>query len=202
MGFSRQEYWSGLLCPSPGDLPDPKMESESLLSPMLVGGFFTTSTTWEVLNMSWVAGVCQQSILKTFEQFFLLPDWVHKDIYLVIFLVWVGNGRCLWFFLVLSRLVMAIFSSCLGAEGPDKCILTMARDWKPKTIVSPVKWRVWQNTSYQWNEIRYLSKCICPLNNHPYVLCFGINRHSSVYHNCAVRDLAIRNRILKILLEQ
>ena len=29
MGFSRQDYWSGLLFPSPGDLPDPEMESGS-----------------------------------------------------------------------------------------------------------------------------------------------------------------------------
>ena len=31
MGFSRQEYWSGLPCPPPGDLPDPGIEPESLL---------------------------------------------------------------------------------------------------------------------------------------------------------------------------
>ena len=30
MGFSRQEYWSGLPCPSPGDLPDPGTEPRSL----------------------------------------------------------------------------------------------------------------------------------------------------------------------------
>ena len=47
MGFSRQEYWSGLPCPPPGDLPDPGVETESLMSPALAGGFFTTSTTWE-----------------------------------------------------------------------------------------------------------------------------------------------------------
>ena len=40
-GFSRQEYWSGLPFPSPGDLPDPGMETESLVSPALAGGFFT-----------------------------------------------------------------------------------------------------------------------------------------------------------------
>ena len=33
MGFSRQEYWSGLPCPTPGDLPDPGIEPASLLSP-------------------------------------------------------------------------------------------------------------------------------------------------------------------------
>ena len=32
MGFSRQEYWSGLPCPSPGDLPDPGIEPASLVS--------------------------------------------------------------------------------------------------------------------------------------------------------------------------
>ena len=47
MGFFRQEYWSGLLCPPPGDLPDPGIETLSLMSPALASGFFTTSTIWE-----------------------------------------------------------------------------------------------------------------------------------------------------------
>ena len=45
MGFSRQNYWSGLPFPSPGDLPYPKTEPVSLASPALPGGFFTTSST-------------------------------------------------------------------------------------------------------------------------------------------------------------
>ena len=45
-GFSRQEYWSGLPCPSPRDLPNPGIEPESFKSPAL-GGFFTTRVTWE-----------------------------------------------------------------------------------------------------------------------------------------------------------
>ena len=45
VGFSRQEYWNGLPCPPPGNLPDPGIEPES---PFLAGEFFTTSTTWEV----------------------------------------------------------------------------------------------------------------------------------------------------------
>ena len=55
MGFFRQEYWnglpeywSGLLCPPPEDLPNPGMEPMSLMSPALVR-FFTTSATWEAL---------------------------------------------------------------------------------------------------------------------------------------------------------
>ena len=43
MGFSRQEYWSGLPCPPPGDLPDPGIEPMSVASPALAGGFFTTA---------------------------------------------------------------------------------------------------------------------------------------------------------------
>ena len=43
-GFSRQEYWSGLPFPSTGDLPDLGMELASLMSSVLAGGFFTTST--------------------------------------------------------------------------------------------------------------------------------------------------------------
>ena len=42
MGFSRQEYWSGLPLPPPGDLPNPGIQPTSLKSPTLAGGFFTT----------------------------------------------------------------------------------------------------------------------------------------------------------------
>ena len=44
MGFSRQEYWSELPFPPPGDLPDRGIEPGSFMSP-LVGGFFTVSAT-------------------------------------------------------------------------------------------------------------------------------------------------------------
>ena len=43
MEFSRQEYWSELPFPPPGDLPDPGIEPTSLASPVLAGGFFTTA---------------------------------------------------------------------------------------------------------------------------------------------------------------
>jgi len=41
MGFSREEYCTGLPLPSPGDLPDPRIE------PALADRFFTSSATWE-----------------------------------------------------------------------------------------------------------------------------------------------------------
>ena len=45
MGFSRQEYWSGLPFPTPGELSYLKMEPKSLISPALAGKFFTTNAT-------------------------------------------------------------------------------------------------------------------------------------------------------------
>ena len=42
MKFSKQEYWSGLLLPTPRHLPDPGIEPMSLVSPALAAGFFTT----------------------------------------------------------------------------------------------------------------------------------------------------------------
>ena len=61
MGFSRQEYWIGLPCPPPGDLPDPGIELASLMSPTLSGGFFTTSATWEATKN---IGVGSHSLLQ------------------------------------------------------------------------------------------------------------------------------------------
>ena len=47
LGFSRQDYWSRLPCPPLGDLPYPRIEHLSLMSPALAGKFFSTSATWE-----------------------------------------------------------------------------------------------------------------------------------------------------------
>ena len=51
MGFSRQEYWSGLPFPPPSDLPDPGIKPTSLMSPALAGGFFITSTPWSMPHL-------------------------------------------------------------------------------------------------------------------------------------------------------
>ena len=54
MGISRQEYWSGLPFPPPGSLPDPGIESGSLLPPSVAGGFFTMCHTYA----NWGLCVC------------------------------------------------------------------------------------------------------------------------------------------------
>ena len=64
LGFSRQEYWSGLQCPPPGDLPDPGVEPVTLAFPSSAGRFFTTSAT---LSGS-----------HTYNKMFILLDW-HKN---------------------------------------------------------------------------------------------------------------------------
>ena len=61
MGFSRQEYWNCLLCPPPGDLPYPRIQSVTLISLAMAGQNFTTSTnSWErlifmscIIRMQW-----------------------------------------------------------------------------------------------------------------------------------------------------
>ena len=45
-GISKQEYWSGLPCLPPGDLPDPVTEPKPPVSLTLTGSFFTTSATY------------------------------------------------------------------------------------------------------------------------------------------------------------
>ena len=50
MGFSRQEYWSGLPCPSPGNFPDTGIKSKSHAS--YINSFFTTNATWEA-HLEW-----------------------------------------------------------------------------------------------------------------------------------------------------
>ena len=60
MGFTRQEYWSGLTCSLPEDLPDLGIKPASRVAPALAGEFFGTSTraTWEDarLNQYWQVG--------------------------------------------------------------------------------------------------------------------------------------------------
>ena len=64
IGFSRQEYWSWLPCPPPGDLPHPEIKPVSLTSPALAGKFFTTSTTGKVLKRPLVVPFYRRGSLK------------------------------------------------------------------------------------------------------------------------------------------
>ena len=76
MGFSKQEYWSGLPCPPPGDLPDPGIEPMSLMSSAVAGGFFTTSALWEAQNLS---NTQRTSRLQTAPFRARAWTWIHKS---------------------------------------------------------------------------------------------------------------------------
>ena len=67
MGFSREEYWSGLPWPPPGDLPDPGVEPRSLVPPASAGVSFTTRAASILVQMdhSLLAMAEQYSIVYT-----------------------------------------------------------------------------------------------------------------------------------------
>ena len=56
--FPRQEYWSGLPFPPPGDLSNPGIKPMSLASPALAGGFFITNATWKARLIGVVTSYC------------------------------------------------------------------------------------------------------------------------------------------------
>ena len=63
-GFSREEYWSGLPCPPPVNLPDPRTEPESLVSPALEDQLFTTSAPREALKVAENTSIVKIKIFK------------------------------------------------------------------------------------------------------------------------------------------
>ena len=64
MGFPRQEYWSGLLFPSPGDLPNPVIEPGSLA---LAGRFFTSEPPGKSLFPSPGIQTCHFKVQNMFQ---------------------------------------------------------------------------------------------------------------------------------------
>ena len=82
IGFSRQEYWNGLLFPPPGDLPNPGIEPVSVASLALAGGFFTPVPPGKPLykpslNACHVAGVVLE--LSNKEKSWFLSTWTFQS---------------------------------------------------------------------------------------------------------------------------
>ena len=75
--FSGQEYWSGLPCPPPGDLSDPRIEPTSLVSPALVGRFFTIVLSPGVCSNSCPLSLWWDSWM--YNHFFSLARVMWKD---------------------------------------------------------------------------------------------------------------------------
>ena len=76
MGFPRQEYWSGLPFPSPGDLLDPDIKPRSLMSPALAGRFFTTESPGKPVGLVltyWKLYSCFPLLFERKLEFFPTP---------------------------------------------------------------------------------------------------------------------------------
>ena len=73
MEFCRQEYWSGLPCPSPGDFPNPGIEPKSLKSPALAGKYFTTSATWEAFSLLGIPYFSSVQFIRSVVSYCLRP---------------------------------------------------------------------------------------------------------------------------------
>ena len=94
MKFPRQEYWSGLPFPTPGDLPSSEIKPTSLVSPVLAAGFFTTLTPGKPvslcislyfsLSVTLSLSVLSLCPLRTF--FFLFIPFSFFSLFLIIFL--------------------------------------------------------------------------------------------------------------------
>ena len=70
---ARKEYWSGLPFPTPEDLPDPGIKLNSLASPALADGFFTTSATFSRSKQMYL--LCQK---KYFFFFSVIPKFLSQ----------------------------------------------------------------------------------------------------------------------------
>ena len=76
MAFSRQEYWSGLPFPSPGDLPDPRIEP---MSPALAGRIFTTEPPGKPHRLMCTAKIVSKSIEETLPASLQLHQLCHPS---------------------------------------------------------------------------------------------------------------------------
>ena len=75
MGFSREENWSGLPCPPPGNLSHLGIKPASLMSPSLIGRFFNTSATWETPTVTWNLVLNEKKAGHVKLRFHLVPLW-------------------------------------------------------------------------------------------------------------------------------
>ena len=80
MGFSRQEYWTGLPCPPPGDLPNPGTEPSSLMSPAFGGSVQSLrrvrlfATPWTAAHQASLSIINSWSLLKLMSIVSVMPS--------------------------------------------------------------------------------------------------------------------------------
>ena len=131
VGFPR-EHWSGLLFPSPGDLPNEEIKPVPLESPALAGGFFTTEPPRSLFNIhqyqislsnslnkvSNVFYILQliNSFLKVFSSLFLLHNKKKK----LSKIQWLKTRKCFIFYVavgiyIISLMCLWVYCTLLGS---------------------------------------------------------------------------------------
>ena len=124
IGFSKQEYWSGLPCPPPGDLPNSKTELLSPVSPALAGRFFTSEPPGPVQ-------------IKSF--------WVHSNtVYMCVPHRWVHCGKDK----VSAQVSVRAWPFFLNTEAKKwergwKIFFTYLHSW--------IIYYLWVESVHQWN---------------------------------------------------
>ena len=93
MGFSRQEYWSGLPFPPPGDIPHPGTESKS---PTLAGGFFITEPCGKPLGSKYKSSKYYNLGLFTAWDMFLFKSHLFNKTYLALLYLILQHANCLY----------------------------------------------------------------------------------------------------------
>ena len=90
LAFSRQEHWSGLLCPPPRDLPDPRVQTHISYVFALAGRFFTTIAAWEVKGAYCLCFLLRRHMVSGLT--------ANSLIHLSLFLYMVWGSSPVWFF--------------------------------------------------------------------------------------------------------
>ena len=96
MGFSKEEYWSGLSFPTPGNFPNPGIETVSLVSPAMAGWFLYHCSTWEVwkkirrAKLLWI--ILMGESQSSFGQLLKSPKCTNSFFEWFLFFVEIGNG--------------------------------------------------------------------------------------------------------------
>ena len=138
--LSRQEYWSGLPFPSPGDLPKP---GDQTLVSCIAGRFFTTWATRETLSARggplWACGL-QRCPLCRFE---IWPDFFSEKLYRSLFLLEV-NGSTSRVTLLHHRMYLLLHLESHPCENLHLCII--------------IPW-YWSPVRIKWGGISYTVLC-------------------------------------------
>ena len=131
MEFFRQECWSGLPFSPPGDLPDPEIKPESLVSLALAGGFFSTSATREAhvaasacVQIHVCPSVCMSVSVWGCVHLYVYP-WVCVSLHKLCVCVHVYHT--VWFYMclyvcVLACLCISVYVSVWACMSMQACL--------------------------------------------------------------------------------